>query len=186
MEDALTEHDDKRTPTDAIARYSRVAKIAIAVGYRLLKQQAGAEDLVHEVWLAVEAHVADIEAGNAAPLVNFDAWVQRVATNKASKLYRSKWQRILRSNTPPPEQLPRSFPPPDEVALGQQLGRRLTEALTTLSTNQRLAFELYYQGHSYDEIAAATGAPLGTVKVRLHRPRARLAEILLGSHDGGT
>ena len=39
------------------------------------------------------------------------------------------------------------------------------------------------QGVPYEEIASALGAPLGTVKSRLHRGRVALARALRGEHQ---
>lgn len=54
-------------------------------------------------------------------------------------------------------------------------GRRVAAALATLPEAQREALTLaYYGGYSQSEIAALTGAPLGTVKTRMRDGLSRL------------
>jgi RNA polymerase sigma-70 factor (ECF subfamily) len=55
----------------------------------------------------------------------------------------------------------------------------LDQCLAALEVEERAALTLFHQeGLSYDQIAAALGLPMGTVKTRLHRGRARLREAL--------
>ena len=60
-----------------------------------------------------------------------------------------------------------------------ELGTALMRAAATLTEEQREAFILAeYHDLSLDEIADITCAPVGTVKARLSRARARLRELL--------
>jgi len=62
----------------------------------------------------------------------------------------------------------------------RQLLQRLDNALTQLSDEHRIVVLLHdTEGYKLTEIQELTGAPVGTVKSRLHRARARLREILL-------
>jgi len=62
---------------------------------------------------------------------------------------------------------------PDELAV------ELRRATAQLRPEYRLVFHLYHEQElAYDEIAAAIGRPVGTVKTWLHRARAELAEHL--------
>jgi len=56
--------------------------------------------------------------------------------------------------------------------------------IQTLPEDQRAALVLSdVQGMSYEEIAAITGANLGTVKSRLSRARAKLRDYLLSTGE---
>ena len=58
--------------------------------------------------------------------------------------------------------------------------RRLDNALSQLSDEHRIVVLLHdTEGYKLAEIQQLTGTPVGTVKSRLHRARARLREILL-------
>ena len=71
-------------------------------------------------------------------------------------------------------------PGPGEEAARRDDARRVQEALGTLDEEFREAVVLRdLDGLSYEEIAEATGAPVGTVRSRIHRGRAVLRERLL-------
>ena len=59
-------------------------------------------------------------------------------------------------------------------------GEQLDKALQQLSDEHRIVVLLHdTEGYKLAEIEALTGIPVGTVKSRLHRARARLREILV-------
>lgn len=69
----------------------------------------------------------------------------------------------------------------DPAANQQQLEtvERLEKALAQLSDEHRIVVLLHdTEGYKLTEIQELTGAPVGTIKSRLHRARARLREIL--------
>ncbi len=73
----------------------------------------------------------------------------------------------------------------DPVANSQRIEQiqRLDTALNQLSDEHRIVVLLHdTEGYKLSEIQKLTGIPVGTVKSRLHRARARLREIL--SADG--
>ena len=62
--------------------------------------------------------------------------------------------------------------------------RRLDAALQQLSDEHRVVVLLHdTEGYKLEEIESLTGTPVGTIKSRLHRARARLRQIL---EDDGT
>jgi bifunctional DNase/RNase len=70
-------------------------------------------------------------------------------------------------------------PSPVEVVEARELWSLVSSALDVLAVEQRRAVLLHYvDGLSCEEIAALLGEPAGTVRVRLHRARARLRERL--------
>ncbi len=98
------------------------------------------------------------------------AWVRTVAWRIAASRWRKTRNgvRALIQHGPPDHT---GAPSADHVALVQAL-REIPEA-------QRRAIVLHHLvGMSVDEVAHETGAPSGTVKARLSRGRAALAELL--------
>ncbi len=63
----------------------------------------------------------------------------------------------------------------------------LAKGLARLSADQRLVLELAYtHGHSIEEIAVITQAPVGTVKARMFHARVKLRNLLPGLAVGST
>lgn len=104
------------------------------------------------------------------------AWARQVAYRLAvSRLRRVRvGVGLLRRQGPAPDA---PEPSPDRVALHAAL-RRLPEA-------QRRAVVLHHLCDlSVEQVAAETGAPTGTVKARLARGRAALADLLTDPGEG--
>jgi len=131
-----------------------------------------AEDLVQEAFARAAGQWPRLERYD-----NPEAWLRTVAMNLA----RSRWRRSKRgaavllrlrashTDTPPPS--------PDHVAV--------VEALKTLPASQREALVLFHFADlPVEEIARELGVPTGTVKARLSRGRAALAERLADTRAG--
>ncbi len=109
---------------------------------------------------------------------NPEAWVRTVAWRIAASRWRKTKNGIAAfarhgpaGHTEPPS--------PDHVAL--------VAALKQIPDHQRRAIVLHHLvGMSVDDIARETGAPTGTVKARLSRGRAALAELLDDLRPGAT
>jgi RNA polymerase sigma-70 factor (ECF subfamily) len=98
------------------------------------------------------------------------AWIYRTA-------FRIAVGELKRERRAAPEHRPEA-----ERGVDQGLGR-LVDALRNLSPNQRAAVVLRYEGDlPVDEVARRMGMSAATVRVHLHRGRARLRE-LLGSEE---
>ena len=62
----------------------------------------------------------------------------------------------------------------------------VNEHLAALSDIERTVLVLYHQEErSYQQISAALGIPLGTVRTHLHRGRKRLREALMTARESG-
>ena len=69
----------------------------------------------------------------------------------------------------------------DERIDGQRRAERLEAALARLPVDMRTVIVMHHlNGVPLEDIAAAEGVAVGTVKSRLHRGRARLLELLGG------
>ena len=98
------------------------------------------------------------------------AWVRQVACRLATSRFRRQRTGIgvLRRHGPPPD-----VPGLDPTRVA------LVAALRQIPEAQRLAVVLHHvAGLSVEEVARETGAPTGTVKARLSRGRAALADLL--------
>lgn len=101
------------------------------------------------------------------------AWVRKVAWNLAT----SRWRRMRKLVEFSKAQNISPVPPPSPDRLD------LMVALAALPAPQREALVLHYIGGvSVAEIAHITGVSIGTVKSRLHRARAAMADLLTAGH----
>jgi hypothetical protein len=72
------------------------------------------------------------------------------------------------------------MPSPEVVQESLEMHRLVDEAVAALPVEQRAAVQLHYvEGLRLWEIASLLGAPLGTIKARLHRARAQLRQALI-------
>lgn len=105
-------------------------------------------------------------------LDNPEAWLRTVAVNVSRTRFRRRRPAVLRGH--------------DEVRHPTLDDDRLVlmAALQQLPAAQREAIALHYLADlPIQEVATATGAPVGTVKARLSRGRAALAVLLADNYD---
>lgn len=70
-----------------------------------------------------------------------------------------------------------------DVAVREQQRERIRAGIADLSAEQRETFLLrHYHGLSYEEIASVVGAPLGTIKWRIHEAVRRLERAIGSRH----
>lgn len=144
--------------------------------YRLCRRPADAEDLVQDVCVRAHAKAEQLERC-AAPR----AWLLRVQYN----LHVDTARREARQRTEPLDrslgtaEAPTSTDPgPDGYAEADLLAETLTAAWQALNSDQQALLALHAEGYSLAEIAEISGLPLGALKARLHRARARLGKLL--------
>lgn len=157
--------------------------------YRYLRVWIGdaeeADDLAQDVFLRAMAALPGYRP-NGAP---FLAWLMRIARNRAFDRLRAARRRALLSLEARAESgMPEVWNPvasnpgslPVEEIARVELQQRLLAALQRLPEGQRVAVILVdIEGWTYDEAAAMTAVPTGTLKSRLSRGRARLRTLLL-------
>jgi len=155
------------------AEYARAVRIA----YRVSGDQAEAEDIAQEVFLAFyRAHPAD--AAYAAP------WLHRAAAHAALNAVRSRSRRAARDTQHAASRDAVADPQdPESAALERE---RALEVRTAMARMPRQAAELLalrYSGLSYAEVAAATNTKIDQVGTRLRRAHdAFRREVSRGQH----
>jgi RNA polymerase sigma-70 factor, ECF subfamily len=127
----------------------------------MLGAGADADDVTQEAVLRAWRHQGQCR-GAMAP------WLRQVARRE---VFRFTGRR--RIELPLDEAPPRAHPAADDLAID------VRHALTELPAADRQIVELrYVHDLTQQQVAQATGVPLGTAKVRLHRARKRLAIVL--------
>jgi RNA polymerase sigma-70 factor, ECF subfamily len=158
----------------------------LAVGTRLTKNTAEAEDLVQDTYVKAMRARRQFEAGT-----NMRAWLLRILTNTFINRYRRGGLEKSVIEGPDADPLAdgwigastlAAMRDPESQALRPVLEREITTALNELPDEFRLAVVLAdVEELSYREISDIMGCPIGTVMSRLHRGR-RLLKSRLYEH----
>ena len=148
--------------------------------FRYLVRRIGpdeADSLLGEVFrIAFEKRSTyDLDRENARP------WLYGIATNLVAKHHRNEARRIRASARLVAQRRPEEEGGEDRVAAAidaADLWPRVAEAVMGLPEGERDALLLFvWEELGYDEIAAALGVPVGTVRSRLNRARMRMREL---------
>lgn len=143
---------------------------------RLLGAHMPAEDATQETFLAAFRAISGFRGGS------FRAWLFRIATNACYDELRRRRPLSLDARQETFGESVDVADPADsplDIAERQETSRLVQAALLELPADQRAAVVMCdLHGFSYEEIAQATGASLGTVKSRIARGRARLRDII--------
>jgi RNA polymerase sigma factor (sigma-70 family) len=137
---------------------------------------AAADDVVAETFLAAFRQRASYRADCPDSL----PWLYGIATNLVRRHWRTEvrqFRLLARTGCDP---VVESFADRvDAEVSADTLNARLGAALAGLPAEQRDALLLVaWAGLSYDQVAIATGKPLGTVQSRISRARKRLRQSL--------
>lgn len=152
-----------------------------SIAYRLTGDPDEAKDLTQDVFVRVYRNLDKYEPGT------FEGWLYRITKNLFLDRIRKRKRAILEPLPDEEWKQHEDETPGPQDRLEQGLLRGDIEAgLKRLQPDFRTAVVLCdVQGLSYEEIAEATGWPLGTVRSRIHRGRKQLRQLLTGDdHDG--
>jgi RNA polymerase sigma-70 factor (ECF subfamily) len=163
----------------------RLEKPLVNFIYRFVGERHAAEDLFQETFVRVIRGLSEFR-----PDASLTTWIYTIARNlsldflKARRRHREvsldhpaadgggrviPFRDVLRSESPVP----------DGHAEEAESERRLVEALGSLTPAKREALALrVYAGLPYAEIAGITGAPVGTIKFRVHEALQDLSKRL--------
>ena len=144
-----------------------------AIAQRILGSPDLASDAVQETFIALWQ----------APELpqNLRGWLARAVLHrslhaKRTEGRRRRWEQLAGESWA--ENCP--ICDPERDAESREISRRLDSALSALSSDQRVAFELReFEGLEYGEIALRLNIPVGTVRSRLNRARRALREEFL-------
>lgn len=155
--------------------YDRHASAAMAVALRIVADREGAEDLVHDTFVAIWQKIDRFDPARGS----LRSWIVTIVRNRAIDRLRGARPSIDVGEADE-RSLLRSGPNPTWDRAVERLGAaQLRAAMSELPDEQREAIELaYFGGRTYREIATLTGVPLGTANGRLRLALAKLRELL--------
>jgi RNA polymerase sigma-70 factor (ECF subfamily) len=166
--------------------YERFRRPAFALARRILGDDALAEDVLQEVFLSVWRDPAAFDRARGSVA----SWLLAVVHHKAVDAVRREESQRRRQALAQQDlalEAPVSTRDVDEEAWTRVVADQVRTALGGLSSAQREALTLaYYGGYTQREVAALTGAPLGTVKTRMLTGMRRLRDELGTSAAGAT
>ena len=149
------------------------------LSFRLAGNKAEAEDLFQDVLTKVFPRLDELieieEPGSWLCRVMYNYFIDNRRRYARQRLVSVSEDRLPGKSV---EELPGNL---DPVADAERLDdiMRLQRAFSELSDDHRLVVLLHdSEGYKLNEIQDVTGTPVGTLKSRLHRARARLREIL--------
>ena len=156
--------------------------VAYNLAYRTLRNSEDAADATQEAFLSAFRAIRSFHG------TSFRAWLLRIVLNACFDARRRSMRRPSTSMDALVEEAgdvawrDERAPDPEAAALSRETRTAIEAALAALPEDQRLAIVLVdIQGLDYQEAAQALACPIGTVRSRLARGRARVRDELLAS-----
>ena len=147
--------------------------------YGMLGDPDDAQDVTQDVFMRLHDALPTLRADEA-----FSTYLYRIALNLCrDRARRKKRVRFQSMDTPrtdddgdvEPMEFPDQGKLPEELLTGDELQRRVREAVLTLSTDHKAVIVMHhFQGMEVNDIAGILKVPTGTVKSRLARGRDQL------------
>jgi RNA polymerase sigma-70 factor (ECF subfamily) len=161
--------------------YERHKAGVFRFAFRLLGSPENAEDVTQECFISLMRCPTRFDARKAS----LRTYLYSAARNLAFKRFRDVEGEVPLEGRNDGESPSSSGPL--HVLLAEELSAEVQKAISGLAPFQREAVILFeYEGQSLAEIAAITGADVGTVKSRLRRARERLRRDLEPYLNGGS
>ena len=152
------------------------------VAYRFTGNQEDAEDLVQDLLAKLYTRQREVAAVD-----RLRPWLVRVLYRQFVDDWRKRSRlRLFPGGQPeqdadpdPLSQLQAEDPGPGEETENRLTRERLEQGLAGLTRDHRAVLTLHdIEGYTLPELETVLDAPVGTLKSRLHRARARLREVL--------
>jgi RNA polymerase sigma factor (sigma-70 family) len=152
-----------------------------AIALNLCGNTAAAEDAVQDAWITVVTHGHQLRQTES-----FLPWLKRIVINSCHQLNRKEKRTVLVDELPDTDKMIQESVETKFELLAKR--DALHGILTELPLHLRETVILrYLTGYnSYDQIAAITGVPVGTVRSRLSDGKKKLSKLWNHSNDIGS
>jgi RNA polymerase sigma-70 factor, ECF subfamily len=185
--DGVALDSTKHSPAEMLSVVSHRLPSLHRYAYRVLENEADAEDAVQDALLAAHKHLNEFR-GDA----QLSTWLTTIVINCARMQLRKQSRHThvsLDSRIGEDQEYSLSDilidhrPNPEEECHRSMLRRLLMKSAAQLSPTLRKTFHLRFVYHlSVSETARLLGVPAGTVKAQTARARAKLMKWLQGAH----
>ncbi len=185
MDEPALIDDAKRGDLDAFNRLVLAYQsLAYNVAYRIMGEGDSAADATQEAFISAFRHIKRFRGGS------FRSWLLRIVTNACyDELRRRKRRPAISleamteysegSDSDEPATLGTQSVGPESEAERGELNAAIQECINNLSPEFKVVVVLVdIQGYDYQEVSDVIDRPLGTVKSRLARARAKLRQCL--------
>jgi RNA polymerase sigma-70 factor (ECF subfamily) len=160
--------------------FSRHQDELLGMLYHLLGNAEDARDALQNAFINCWKHRDTLE-----DIENLRAWIFRIALNAGRDLYKTAWRKHYRPLEEGGSRLAAANLRPDADAMHKEQLALIRTAVGDLRPELREIFLLRQNGQlTYEQIAAAVDAPVGTVKTRMRLALSKLREALEGKEGG--
>jgi len=170
---------DKHAFELLVSKYQRKLSRLLA---RFVKDQTEVEDVAQEAFIKAYRALPSFRGDSA-----FYTWLYRIGINTAKNYLMAQGRRaptVSEFDSEEAEEFDagerlRDNDTPENQLMTKQIAHTVNDAMDQLPDELRSAIQLReIEGLSYEEIAAAMGCPIGTVRSRIFRAREEIAERL--------
>ncbi len=142
---------------------------------RILGERSEAEDVLQEVYVTVWRKAVDFDASRASPMT----WLIAIARNRAIDRLRATRQSRRMHPIDAAADVADSSPIADRALENTQDHARLHGCLDGLDSRERAALRgAFFDGNTYEDLAARMNVPLGTMKSWIRRAMIKLKSCL--------
>lgn len=154
--------------------YDATSAKLFGVIVRILVDRQDAEDVLQEVYVTVWRKAAEFDPLRASPIT----WMVTIARNRAIDRFRARGSRPT-TGLEAAAEIADAAPGADMLLAASQDAVRLSAALATLDPRHASVIRAaYFEGLSYDALAAREGVPVGTLKSWVRRGLIRMKSDL--------
>lgn len=159
--------------------YNLTAPALRSVAYRFLENKDEADDLIHEVFLAVWAHADRFDPKRGSAMT----WLITIVRNRALDRLRTHRSRGVHVPLENGMDVADEHPDPFTSAVRRSEDVRLRQGLDALDARtRRFIVTTFFDGLTYNELARHEELPLGTVKTIIRRG---LLKLRAGMEEDG-
>lgn len=144
-----------------------ISRIALSYEADAALRRELVQDILLAIWIALPAY-----RGEAALKTFVASIAQKRSISHVTRRAREPRQVEL------PEDLLSAAPPPDEIAMRNDMKKQLVESIQQLPLPQREAIVLTLEGFSYGEVAEILGISTNAAMLRCQRAKGALISIM--------